>query len=393
MTISLTLDSSREWLPFRLAVLKRALRLIRRNTHLGPRLLSSYRLPGKAVGRTLNSKPPREPLVQEETESVLDDEDEFCIFEVEQTLYKVHHSLFNLKIRSHADFVPASPRDPSGTVVLQETAENFRFFLWDLQAFPYELKRLKRDSSNLPHVVNRLLSITEMAIKHDLSVLETHALDSLRNFVLSPYFCSASSNEYCRTLRIATTITAQTPNPLLRDLTARLVQQILHHRQPTDPALLHLAETDPRLHTILGALYYCELIATEARLADRASTQPVFPPGMDLERRMRFLAAHISLSALSTRLCASAPPLPARGCRSHSACLDAWADVWATAGAVSNTSWIGSADVLGRLCGMMVLVGQMVSESPTISIDCGLAALEVVGLLHDKVVDGLLDHF
>ncbi|KAJ7741384.1 hypothetical protein B0H16DRAFT_1728635 [Mycena metata] len=387
MAKALVLDSPPKWTNFRLATLKRVLRLVR--THLGPTLVS-HRLAGKTE-KLLNPKP-SEP--SQEADDGLDDRDDIYIFEVEQTLFKVHHSLFRLKIRSSVDSTTASSfvRDSPNTVVLPDTAENFRFFLWDLQAFPYELRQLKSSDLNMTHVVDRLLNITEMAIKHDLSVLESHALESLRNFVLSPCFCHASSKEYSRILRIATTTTL-TPNTLLRDLSCRLVQQILRRREPGDPTLLSLAENDPRLQKIQGALYYCELIATEQHFLDRARTQPVFPKTMDVERRMRFLAAHISLSALSEHLCAFAPALLPRGCPSHSTCQDTWAGVWTTAVAVSNTTWISSADVLGRLRVMMPLLKRMVSESPSISIDCSLAALEVTGALRDEVVDTLLDHF
>lgn len=82
-------------------------------------------------------------------------------------------------------------------VVLSDTAENFRYFLWDLQAFPHELFQMQQ-GSDVPHVVERPLNIAEMANKHSLAALEARALMSLRHFILSPYFHSASPTQHCR---------------------------------------------------------------------------------------------------------------------------------------------------------------------------------------------------
>ncbi|KAJ6585446.1 hypothetical protein B0H19DRAFT_1250275 [Mycena capillaripes] len=380
MAISLfSRDSPAKWILFRVAALNRASRQIRR-MHLGPTLVS-YRRSGKQPEAV--SKDAEAPEL-----------DDFSVFEVEETFFKVHMSLFRLKIWSPADPVdstqPSSGNISTGPVMLSDTAENFRFFLWDLQAFPHELSHLKTGDADVSHLVDRLLSITEMANKHRLSVLEIHALESLRHFVLSPYFHLASPTQHCRTLRIATSSTFSAN--FLPDLSRRLIHHILR-RKSVDDMLLSLVEGDSRLQKIRGAIYYRQLIDMERRLDDQTPAQPVFLPDMDVERRMRFLAAHISLSALSERLCASAPVLPSSGCSSHSACLLAWKDSWASAVSASDTTVSGPADILGRLRAMMPLLKRTVSDSPTMSIDCGLAALEAVVTLRDDIIDGLLDHF
>ncbi|KAJ7868275.1 hypothetical protein B0H13DRAFT_2064360 [Mycena leptocephala] len=319
-----------------IAALNRVSRLIRR-MHLSPTLVS-YPRTGKS-GR---------PLCVVSKDPDAQDLDGFGMFEVEQTLFKVHMSLFRLKIWSPADSLgsaDSSGNTPADPVILSDTVENFRFFLWDLQAF---------GDSDVIHLVDRLLSITEMANKHNLSVLETHAVESLRHFVMSPYFHSTSSAQHCRALRIAANSTLS--SNLLRDLSHRLIH--------------HTIRRSPRLQKLQGAIYYRQLIDMEQYFDDRGSVQPVFPP-MDVERRMRFLAAHNSLSALSARLCTSAPVLPSSGCSSHSA--------------------LG--DILGRLRVMMPLLRRMVSQAPTMSIDCGLAALEAAVALRDEIIDGLLDYF
>ncbi|KAJ7835499.1 hypothetical protein B0H13DRAFT_2108147 [Mycena leptocephala] len=279
-------------------------------------------------------------------------------------LNRVSRLIRRMHLSSHVPFSPEDlvPADSLGSahssgntpdpVILSDTVENFRFFLWDLQAF---------GDSDVIHLVDRLLSITEMANKHNLSVLETHAVESLRHFVMSPYFHSTSSAQHCRALRIAANSTLS--SNLLRDLSHRLIHHTIRRRSPLDDALLSLAEGDPRLQKLQGAIYYRQLIDMEQYFDDRGSVQPVFPP-MDVERRMRFLAAHNSLSALSARLFRA-----------------------------SETTFLGSADILGRLRVMMPLLRRMVSQAPTMSIDCGLAALEAAVALRDEIIDGLLDYF
>lgn len=178
----------------------------------------------------------------------------------------------------------------------------------------------------------------------------------------------------------------------------RLSHHILRQSSPPDPALIHLIEHDPRLRKLQGAVYYRQLIDLERPLPGSPSAQPVFPSGMDVERRMLFLSAHISLSALCARVSSEAPPIPASGCPSHAMCALAWADMWAQAAATcclqvgSRTppQPEGSADVLGRLRAMTPVLNRMVTEAPTMSVGCGLAALDAVGAL---IIDGLMGHF
>ncbi|KAJ7690345.1 hypothetical protein B0H17DRAFT_1201695 [Mycena rosella] len=379
MAFSSALYSPPKWVLFRLAALKQASRLI---PHLTPTLAPYL----------------REDKSERASSALLDNrgrnQDEFVFLQVDQTLFKVHVCLFRLELWRPADPVcseePLPDAIPSDPVVLSETVENFRYFLWDLQAFPHELLHLKDGDSDVPHIVRRLLNIAEMANKHSLTSLEARALESLRHFVLSPYFHSASSTQYCDTLTLATRSTLG--HSLLRDLSRRLVHRIL--RQPSSPdlALVRLVEQDPRLRKIQGAIYYRQLVDMERHLDGRPGMQPTFPPSVDVERRMRFLAAHISLSALSARLCANPPPLPVDDCPSHSACLLAWEAMWTSASSAEMTL-LGSADVLGRLRAMVRVLHGMVAESSTMPVECGLAALEAVGSVREGVIDGLMDHF
>ncbi|KAJ7740245.1 hypothetical protein DFH07DRAFT_965426 [Mycena maculata] len=382
LVMALSLHSSKKWTAFKFAAFNRASKMMRLG-HIPPTLVS-YLTAGKSARAILDNVD-------------APDENDFCAFEVEEILFKVHMSLFRLEIWwSPADaYGHAPPPDDNiaSPVFLSETAENFRYFLWDLQAFPHELSNLQSGGADVAVVVDRALRIAEMARKHNFSPLETYALESLRQFVLSPYFHSSSTTQHCRSLSVATS--SPLGHDLLRDLSRRLIHRILRRKLSLDPALVSFveADSDPRLREIRGAVYYRQLVDMERHLEGRAATQPVFPAAMDVERRMRFLAAHISLSALAAQLHASAPPIPAGGCRAHSRCLLAWESVWASVAVASGAGALGSADVLGRLHAMMVPLKRMVSETPTLSIDCGLASLEAVVARRDDIIDGLMEYF
>ncbi|KAJ7364901.1 hypothetical protein DFH08DRAFT_1073423 [Mycena albidolilacea] len=387
MALSLDLHSPQKWIAFRrLAALNCASRLIRR-MHLGPSLALLLSYP-----RTQKSEPlcaiPKHPDGR--------GPDDFVVFEVEETLFRVHMSLLLLKIWNPVDSVDSTEPGnlTSDPVILSDTAENFRFFLWDLQAFPHELSQLNTGDSDVIDVVNRLLDITEMANKHHLSVLQAPALESLHHFVLSPHFHSVSSAQHCRVLRIALASSTLGQTALLDDVSRRLIHHILRRRSSAlddDNPLLSFVEdgNDTRLRKIRGAIYYRQLI--ERRLDDDQTTAG----SMDEERHVRFdlRRAHASLSALSSRLCASAPHIPCS--TSHPACLRAWEEIWVSAIGASQTSptLLDLADVLGRLRRMVPVLKRLLPKAPGMGIECGLAALEAVGVLRDEVVEGLVDHF
>ncbi|KAF7348204.1 hypothetical protein MSAN_01773500 [Mycena sanguinolenta] len=383
MTISFAPYPPPKWLMLRRTALKRASRLIR-HMHLamGPSLaLLSYPLV-----RPLKPEPPLRAVLRDPDACGLDN---FVVFDVEQTLFKVHLSLFLLKTWSPADFVD-STSITINPVILSETAENFRFFLWDLHAFPYELVHLHAGDSNVIQVVGRLLNITEMAQKHNLSVLEIHALRSLHDFVLSSHFHSISSGQHCRALKIALTTSVFSEN-LLDDLSRRLIYHILRRKSELahESDFLSLVERDSRLRKVRGAVYYRQLIDVERR-PDNQEPEFEFPPVLAKDMEERCLRAHISLSALSARVCASAPLIPSCDRSSHSA---AWEEIWASAVAVSETRFMGSVDILGRLRHMMPLLKRMVPAATMMSVGCGLAALEAVVALRHDILDSLLDHF
>ncbi|KAJ6623602.1 hypothetical protein B0H10DRAFT_775314 [Mycena sp. CBHHK59/15] len=388
MAFSLALHSPPKWLVFRSVALNRVLRLMRRLTLALASHRYLYTDPGKSDRSPCSYPDGQDPMSK----------DDFCVFEVEGTQFKVHISLLHLEIYHPSPSVySAEPlvedhaiTDGPAAVALTDTAENFRYFLWDLQAFPHELSLLRTNNLdiNITPILDRLLNITEMARKHNLAPLEARAVESLRQFILSGYFHSASPTQHCRILNLAVRHA-----DLLADFSRRLTSHILRRAAPLDPALV-LAMEEHALRRPLGAAYYRELVAMERRLEGRAATQPVFPRALGVERRMRLLAAHSALTALWAHLRACPPPLPPpRGCRAHARCLAAWAGIWGEAAAAEEAAALGSADVLGRLRAMAPVLRGMVSETPWMTVECALAALEAVSTLRDEIVEGLVDLF
>ncbi|KAJ7213994.1 hypothetical protein GGX14DRAFT_518901 [Mycena pura] len=393
MALTCALNFPPKWCQFRLAALQRVSRLMR---HLIPSNRVSYPL-----ARTGN---PAMSISTYSDEYQEQDFDGFVVFEVEKMSFKVHVSLLRLEAWSPADSAEPERYSPDekvspNPIVLLDTAENFRYFLWDLQAFPHELSRLEDGNSDIIKVLDPLLNITEMASKHRLAPLEARALRSLRHFVLSPYFLAASPAQHCRTLRAATCSTSPVAPALLRAVSRRLTHHILRRDFAVDPALASLVTHDPRLQSLRGAVSYRALIALEQRLPDRTALQPVFPrtAGIDVETRMCLLAAHASLLALRARVQAAPPPLPGSlgpshtHAHAHHACERAWMEIWARAWALAAPTV--SADVLGCLRAMTPHVKRMVAEAPCMAVECGLAALEALTALRDEIIDGLGTHF
>ncbi|KAF8177005.1 hypothetical protein BJ912DRAFT_692766 [Pholiota molesta] len=82
------------------------------------------------------------------------------------------------------------------------------------------------------------------------------------------------------------------------------------------------------------------------------------------------------------------------GCTTHADCLASWTEMWLGAGSASQTLLHGSADVLGRLKTMMILLRKSMRTSTSpITLDCALAALESITATRDDIVSGLMDHF
>lgn len=230
-----------------------------------------------------------------------------------------------------------------------------------------------------------------MTNKYGFSSYEIWAIENIYLLAKNPTgFLRNSSPEVCaRVLNVAVLCNSQ---KLLDRVTHCLTARILWFNMRPGPVLA-IAEMYG-LHKIMGVAYYRELIDLERVSYDGVmATQLVFPSSLDLERRMRFLAAHHSLVSLWEQLRVTPPSFQADGCAYHIQCIVAWQNIWLDAGNADQTLRCGSADVLGRLKSMMMNLRKTLMENPSMSVQCTLAALEAISSAREDIIDGLLDHF
>ncbi|KAJ7274086.1 hypothetical protein C8J57DRAFT_251604 [Mycena rebaudengoi] len=354
MALSVLLQSPPKWIVFRFVALNRVAKRIR---HLAPTL------------QHLSSENSARDPGNQDVDQILD---EFWVFKVEDAVFKVHASLLRLEVPSpHRTWLPVYDSVPSSPVILSETAENFRYFLWDLQAFPYEVSLLEHDdlhtasniTSRITALIDRLLNIAETAQRHHLLSLESRSRESLCDFVLSQYFHCASPTQRRRILNIAvrpvsTSLQSQTDsdNLLLHAFSRRIKRHRNTSRQP-DPALAQSASGKYGVRPIQKA--------TDIDAAKQS---------------FHFLV----------------PPLPSYGCRSHPACLDAWAQIWAQAAGEALqtppsplprpsifTPSTSISPTKATLHLMTPILQRLVAATPLMSVQCGLDALEAFNTVRD----------
>jgi hypothetical protein len=181
---------------------------------------------------------------------------------------------------------------------------------------------------------------------------------------------------------------------LLDSITHRLVARMLWSDVDRQP-ILDVAQARG-LRKLQGVACYKELVDLEKMSVDvdgRPGTRPIFPPSMSVEKRMRFLSAHHSLINLWECVRTTPPVFLEDGCTSHAECLTTWTDLWVGAAEANQTMRHGSADVLGRLKSMMIMLKKTMMESDSMSLGCVLGALEAITGTRDDIVSGLMDHF
>lgn len=241
--------------------------------------------------------------------------------------------------------------------------------------------------------IERLLNIAELANKYCLVSYESWALQCILSLAQDPMgFLRSAASEICaRALNIAA---LTNHHELLNMVTQRLIARILWTDVKRGP-ILDVAESRG-LRRLQGVAYYKELVALE-QLSGSGSddkTQALFPTSISIEKRMRFLAAHYSLVNLWECVRMTPPTFIDHGCTSHADCLTCWTEMWLGAGSASQTLLHGSADVLGRLKTMMILLRKSMRTSTSpITLDCALAALQSITATRDDIVFGLIDHF
>ncbi|KAF8157976.1 hypothetical protein B0H34DRAFT_706993 [Crassisporium funariophilum] len=318
----------------------------------------------------------------------------FCVFRVEDTLFKVHRCYLQREPSAFGDMfsLPKIQGNNEGSsdevaIPLYDTVQQFRDLLWVLYAIPSQI--LCDVGSDSPSV-ERLLNIAEMTNKYCIASYEAWALERLLTLVRCPidFLRHAPPTTCARILDIAILCNHQT---LLDTVTQRLVARMLWSDMDRRP-ILQVAESRG-IRKLQGVAYYRELTDLERTTHDgRFHTRPHFPTSTLIEKRMRFLAAHHSLTNLweSVR---TTPPAIRGGCATHSDCVDVWTELWHEAGMASQTSRHGSADVLGRLKSMMIQLKKSMMGSNAMTLSCALAALESITTTRDDIIAGMMDHF
>lgn len=231
---------------------------------------------------------------------------------------------------------------------------------------------------------------------------------------------------YSRLLLIA--LTCDHPS-LLHYLVQKLVTKILWYNHVPGVLLVRMLEQHrrhPALATLLGVVYYRILIdmpQTSDNDGDYIpEPQPIFPPTINVERRMQFLAAHHRLTQ-AWRNISSSPPVLHSSCSpgrchnssrkalQHTSCQESWRYLWRTAShqaesrsfihysgaalgsSAKNTHVGSSADVLGLLKIMMLQLRKLTASTSSICMDCSLEGLEAVDLRRDQLIEGLINMF
>ncbi|RDB29327.1 hypothetical protein Hypma_015024 [Hypsizygus marmoreus] len=329
----------------------------------------------------------------------------FCVFQVENTLFKVHRVLLSREPSAFSDMfsLPQPNDDASGSdhvpIFLSDSVQQFRDFLWALYAPPCDLF--------LEGQLDRLLNIAELANKYCFTSFESWITERIYTLAqdLSGPLCSASP-ELCRRIL---DVSILCNHKKLQDLvTQHLISRILWYN--TQPDAIVDAARQHGLRTLLGVSFYRQLVNMQ-HLSRKSSdgknsgttaktkintTRTEFPPSMDAEARVRFLAAHHSLLSLWEHVRSTPPSIasvPDTQCTSHAQCELAWQHLWFAAGSLDEALRGGSADILGRLKAMMLGLRKAMSDAPFMTMGCKMAALEAITEVRDEIIAGLAGHF
>ncbi|KAJ3914999.1 hypothetical protein F5877DRAFT_49394 [Lentinula edodes] len=350
-------------------------------------------------------------------------DDTCCILRAEDTLFKVHKlvicrdgSAFERKLwfRRSGISLGASDANP---LIIRSHPEKFKDLLWVLHAPPdfYLNPEDDFDESYTDCYVDfrslsfyRLLNIAEMAHKYSFRSFECWAIHQIYldspSLLEEPLEISDETDElYSRLLLIA--LTCDHPS-LLHYLVQKLVTKILWYNHVPGVFLVRMLEQHrrhPALATLLGVVYYRILIdmpQTSDNDGDYIpEPQPIFPPTINVERRMQFLAAHHRLTQAWRNISSSPPVLhssssPGRYHNStESRSFIHYSGAALKGSSAKNTHVGSSADVLGLLKIMMLQLRKLTASTSSICMDCSLEGLEAVDLLRDQLIEGLINMF
>lgn len=276
----------------------------------------------------------------------------------------------------------------------------------------------------------RLLNVGELALKYRFATLEAWAMEHLRLIISDDGFClsddsTISELDVDNTLgRIIQLAIAGDHPPLLDSICRKVIKQVLWEDFFPGVRLLEVVERHSLqsncLHRLLGVLYYRMLVTLETTESSSTPVQPIFPPLMNLEKRMRFLSAYQSLSAVWNRLCSAPPPLPAVEPPDditlseysthlnalpdpHTACMQSWSQLWLAAaqqvnatqhcrrnGTVGLTrSHASPASVLSNLKQMMLILRKGTADSRVMCTQCSMDGLESIALIRDQLIESM----
>lgn len=283
--------------------------------------------------------------------------------------------------------------------------------------------------------IYRLLNIAELSRKYRYSSYEAWSVDQLHRicaggplpFSLSTPRDSSSSITLTECIaedvqnvdslcsRLLNVAYASRHSPLFLVMIKKLVVQSLWHEFHPGPVLLDTIETLSRsrsryqrhVQQLLGVVYYRMLVDMKFTIASDKSAVVLFPEDMDVERRMRFLSAHQSLTEMWEDLKHGPPEVNFSGSKEHSGCQANWDRLWGSAAkraefAPCDCSKVRcrtgqhrrhTADVLALLKLTMVSVTQTIEDSQLICTECSLAGLESIDVIRDDIINALGDLF
>ncbi|KAM6494474.1 hypothetical protein JOM56_010835 [Amanita muscaria] len=344
--------------------------------------------PAKAKG-----KPVRDPEYYKD-----ESQGGFCIFQVENKLFRVHRFFLMREPSAFEDMLrfPSRRYNNNGSsddnpVILSDREEQFRDLLWALYARPSDLQRLS-DRREMPFL-EKLLNIAEMSTKYCIVSFRTWSVQciyALTKDANSP-LRSAPTGMYARILAVAASSGC---DRLLEYVTKKVATKILWHNMPPEP-FIPVAERN-ELRKLQGICYYRQLTTMEREtpyLSLSGSSQLAIPLSFNVEKRKRFFRAHSRLVELWEELRSTPPDVTIDGCPSHGLCMDTWTHLWREAGSSAEILRCGPADVLGRLKAFMVYLRHAINETPAINEPCTHSALQEIASVRDEIIEKLGMYF
>lgn len=336
------------------------------------------------------------------------DEGGFCVFLVENTLFRVHRcylirepSVFADMFRMPQPLETLDGRSDENAIYLSDTAAQFRDLLWALYAPPSQLSLYSKNCDPLP--LERLLNVVELSLKYCVTSYEEWAIERIDQLVQGPssILREASPVICARILNVAILSRRQALSQLVEH---QIISRILWSGQVDLVAIQRVAEHHG-LRRLRGVVYYKTLINLAGRPAREGGVHgdvkepPTYPESaLTPEPKLREASrAYHSLAAMHSGLSKDVPRLDGHGCASHDECLQAWTKTWeeaveqCEAEEWENRGTVENIDVLGRLKEILIRLRRALPGIDEMSVTCTLTALEAIGTVMDKVLDELMD--